>query len=219
VATPIDGMYFSAASILSFKEGVWTRNLPAMEGTFTVSGDQLVLRQQDCPGDGTYTWKVADDVLALTKVKEACSQRDVQFLSSEKWGVAHQLGEKLKKGQGLLLDDGQHVANYQGQLDVTGKAAADMQVSLTNTSGLIFSPTVLLGSPGQVITLTITNPKRADTENFVHNFKIDELGISAEVAFEGSAVVTLTFPQSGGLRFYCGYHARFNQQGEILVQA
>ena len=217
--TPIDGMYYSAASILSFKEGVWTRNLPAMEGTFTVSRDELVLNQQDCPGDGTYTWKLADDVLALTKATDACAQRDVQFLSSEKWGVVHELGERLKNGQGLLLFDGGHVANYHGQLDVAGETEASMEVSLTNTSGLIFSPTVLIGSPGQTITLTITNPKRPDTESFPHNFKIDELGISAEVAFEGSAVVTVTFPQSGGLRFYCGYHARFNQQGEVLVQA
>jgi plastocyanin len=215
--TAVDGMYYSAASILSFRGGLWTRNLPAMEGTFMVTGDQLVLTQSDCPGAGTYSWSLEADVLTLTKVQDACAQRDVQFASSEKWGVVHELGKELKNGQGLLLDDGQHVANYHGQLDVTARTTADVEVSLTNTSGLIFSPTVLIGSPGQTITLTITNPRRPDTERLQHNFKIDELGISAEVPFGESAVVTLTFPQSGGLRFYCGYHARFNQQGEVLV--
>jgi plastocyanin len=78
---------------------------------------------------------------------------------------------------------------------------------------------VLIGSPGQSITLTISNPRRDDTENVGHNFRIDELGIAAEVGYGQFAVVTLTFPQSGSLRFYCGYHAKVNQQGEIIVGA
>lgn len=219
-ATPLDGMYYSATSILTFKAGSWTRNLPAMDGRFSVSGDRLVLSgQAGCPGEGTYGWALMEEVLTLTKVQDPCSARDVQFPSLEKWGVVHMWGGDLKNGQGLLLADGQHVANYQGQQDVSGKAEAAIDVSLTNTSGLMFSPTVLVGTPGQSITLTISNPKKKTTENAGHNFKIDELGISTEVAFGESTTVIVRFPKSGGLRFYCGYHARFNQQGELLVSA
>jgi plastocyanin len=216
-ATPLDGMYYSATSILSFKAGSWNRNLPAMNGRFMVSADRLLLSSDGCSGRGTYTWALTDEVLTLTKLKDSCQSRDVQFSSLEKWGVVHQWGGDLKDGQGLLLADKQHVANYQGQTDVSGLSQAAIEASLTNTSGLIFSPTVLIGTPGQSITLTISNPKRKDTEDAGHNFKINELGISEEVAYGQSRTVTVTFPKAGGLRFYCGYHARFNQQGELLV--
>lgn len=217
--TAVDGMYFSATSILSFNAGSWTRSLPPMNGRFTISADRLLLSSSGCSGEGAYTWALTDDALTLTKVQDPCPTRDVQFSSLEKWAVLHSWGETLENGQGLLLADGRHVANYQGRLDVTGNAKAAIEVSLTNTSGLIFSPTVLLGTPGQSITLTISNPVKKTTENAGHNFKIDELGISEEVAYGQSTTVTVTFPKSGGLRFYCGYHARYNQQGELLVGA
>src|SRR5439155_8133474 len=93
--SPIDGTYFSATSILTFNRGSWTRNLPAMDGSFTVSGNTLVLRQRDCPGDGAYTWSLEGERLILTKIKDSCAQRDVQFISTEKWGVVHELGQDL----------------------------------------------------------------------------------------------------------------------------
>jgi plastocyanin len=220
IPTAIDGMFSSGGSLLTFKEGAWTRTLPDMAGIFSVSGDELVLSgQAGCPGDGTYTWSLAGEVITLTKVKETCPQRDGQFISEENWRAVHLFGESLRNGQTLLLADGQHVATYHGQLDVTGRTDVSMEASLSAKGGVVFSPTVLIGSPGQSITLTISNPRRDDTENVGHNFRIDELGIAAEVAYGQSAVVTLTFPQSGSLRFYCGYHAKVNQQGEILVQA
>jgi plastocyanin len=66
--------------------------------------------------------------------------------------------------------------------------------------------------------LTIQNPDGKGTENTQHNFNIDELGISdLEVPYGEEQVVSVEFPESGGLRFYCAYHARFGQQGELLV--
>jgi plastocyanin len=220
IATAIDGLFSSGGSLLTFKEGTWTRTLPDMAGIFSVSGNELVLSgQTGCTGEGTYTWSLAGEVITLTKVNETCPQRDGQFISVEKWRAVHLLGESLRNGQALLLADGQHVATYHGQLDVTGRSDVSMEASLSAKGGVVFSPTVLIGSPGQAITLTISNPRRDDTENVGHNFRIDELGIAAEVGYGQSAVVRLTFPQSGSLRFYCGYHAKVNQQGEILVGA
>ena len=215
--TTLDGIYYSATSILTFKAGTWTRNVPAMDGRFTVSANRLLLSSEGCSGQGTYTWALTGEVLTLTKVRDSCQSRDVLFASLEKWGVVHQWGENLENGDGLLLADNQHVANFHGQLDVTGRSKAAIEVSLTITSGLIFSPTVLIGTPGQSVALTISNPAKKTTENIQHNFKLDELGVLAEVPFGQSTTVTVTFPKSGGLRFYCAYHARFNQQGELLV--
>ena len=47
---------------------------------------------------------------------------------------------------------------------------------------------------------------------------MDDLGIEhLEVPYGEEESVTVTFPASGGLRFYCAYHVRFGQQGELLV--
>jgi len=189
-----------------------------MAGIFSVSGNELVLSgQAGCLGDGTYIWSIDGEVITLTKVKESCPQRDSQFISEEKWRVVHQLGQSLRNGQTFLLADGHHVATYSGQLDLTGRTDVAIEASLSAKGGLVFSPTVLTGSPGQTITVTISNPRRRDTERVGHNFRIDELGITAEVPYGQTAVVTLTLPQSGSLRCYCGYHASQNQQGEFLV--
>src|SRR5206468_2237452 len=72
--SPIDGMYSSGTSILTLKGGRWTRTLPDMAGTFNLSGNDLQLSDQPgCPGQGTYGWRLADDLLTLTKVREACA--------------------------------------------------------------------------------------------------------------------------------------------------
>lgn len=217
--TPLDGTYSSGEYILRLEAGKWSVNLPPRDGDFRVAEDELILYNEDgCPGEGTYAWTLEGRVLTLTKVQDLCAQRDVRFPSAQKWSLVHTLGEPIEPGDGLLLFDGQHVANYLGEEDVTGRSEATVEVSTTSRNGVVFSPTVLIGSPGQTIALTIQNPDRRGTENQQHNFNIDELGIShVEVPFGEQQVVTVTFPDSGGLRFYCAYHVRFGQQGEMLV--
>jgi len=189
-----------------------------MAGTFSLSGNDLRLSDQPgCPGQGTYGWSLAHDLLTLTKVSEACAQRDVQFIGVEKWSVVHRWGASLKNGQIFLLGDGQHVARFDGQLDLAGLTKVSIEASLSIKNGLTFSPTVLTGAPGQTIAVTISNPRRHDTEDVGHTFTIDQLGIDANVPYGTSTTVTVTLPQSGSLRFYCTVHANRNQQGEFLV--
>jgi plastocyanin len=218
--TPLDGTYASGEYILRLNAGKWSVNLPARDGDFRIEEDELILYNEDgCPGVGTYGWALEDEVLTLSKVEDLCVQRDVRFPSVQKWSAVTTLGEPIEAGDGLLLFDEQHVANYFGEEDVIGRAETIVEVSTTTRYGLVFSPTVLIGSPGQTIVLTLKNPDRKGTANEQHNFNIDELGIShVEVPYGEEAVVTITFPDSGGLRFYCAYHVRFGQQGELLVR-
>jgi plastocyanin len=215
----LDGTYASGEYILRLGAGKWSVNTPPREGDFSVNGDTLVLSNEDgCPGEGTYTWSLEDQVLTLTKVEDLCPARNVRFPSVQKWSRVSTLGEPIEFGGNLLLFDDQHVAIYHGEEDVTGRSQADLEVSTTSREGLVFSPTVLIGSPGQTLTLTISNPDRKGTEDMQHNFNVDELGISkVEVPFGSEQTITVTFPDSGGLRFYCAYHVRFGQQGEMIV--
>ena len=217
--TPIDGTYAAGEYILRLEGGRWSMNFPARDGLFRVSEDELILSNEEgCPGQGTYAWTLENDELVLNKVEELCALRDVRFPSMQKWFVVKTLDEQLGSGDKLMLADGQHVANYLGEEDVTGRSEVTLKVSTTSRKGLVFSPTVLIGSPGQSITLTIQNPDGKGTENSQHNFNIDELGISQlEVPYGDAQTVSVEFPTSGGLRFYCAYHARFGQQGELLV--
>lgn len=217
--TPVDGTYASGEYILRLDAGRWSVNFPPREGDFRVTGDQLVLyNEEGCPGDGTYDWAFEDDHLVLTKVEDRCVARNVRFPSVWKWATAATFGEPIDRGDPLVLSDGQHVANYLGDEDVTGRSDASIDVMTTSRFGLVFSPTVLIGSPGQTLTLTLRNPEGPNTEDQQHNFNVDELGIShVELPYGGEQEVTVTLPDSGALRFYCAYHFRFGQQGEFLI--
>jgi plastocyanin len=217
-STPLDGVYASGEYILRLDAGEWSVNQPPRAGEFTVSGDRLVLfNEEGCPGEGTYGWTLEGDELTLAKVEDLCADRNVRFPSLQKWATVHLWDQPISRGDGLLLSDGEHVANYDGREDVSGLADATISVS-TNRFGLVFSPTVLIGTPGQTLRLTIQNPIGKGTERTPHNFNMDDLGIEhLEVPYGEATSVTVTFPASGGLRFYCAYHLRFGQQGELLV--
>lgn len=217
--TPLDGLYASGEYILQLDAGQWSVNEPPRAGDFTVSGDRLVLfNEEGCPGEGTYEWTLEGDELTLSKVEDLCAARNVRFPSIQKWAAVHLWDQPISRGDGLLLSDGGHVANYHGREDVSGLADATISVSTTVRFGLVFSPTVLIGTPGQTLRLTIRNPTGKGTARNQHNFNIDELGIEhLEVPYGEEQFVTVTFPASGGLRFYCAYHVRFGQQGELRV--
>ena len=217
--TPVDGTYASGEYILQLDAGRWSVNFPPREGDFRLNGDQLVLYNEDgCPGEGTYDWTFEDDELVLTKVQDLCVARNVRFPSVWKWSAAATFGESIDRGDPIVLSDGEHVGNYMGDEDVTGRSEATIDVMTTSRFGLVLSPTILVGSPGQTLTITLRNPETQNTENQQHNFNIDELGVShVELPYGGEETVTVTLPESGALRFYCDYHYRFGQQGEFLI--
>ena len=111
---------------------------------------------------------------------------------------------------GTLSLPGGITANNHGSASVTGGAA---QIEASNAgSSYFFTPTVLKGSPGQKLTVTVKNS--GDTE---HNFSIDAAGVNKNLQPGQSATVTVTLPGSGALVFYCAFHKSLGMAGEFTT--
>jgi plastocyanin len=96
-------------------------------------------------------------------------------------------------------------ANDHGSKNVSGEA----EVELDN---FYFEPTVLTGKPGSQVTLELRN--ESSTE---HNFSIDSQSIDKDVENGEDANVTVTFPKSGQLSFYCKYHKGSGMAGALAA--
>jgi plastocyanin len=80
-----------------------------------------------------------------------------------------------------------------------------------------FEPTVLTGAPGQRLTIELDNHTHNGT---LHNFSLTEQSIDQDVPpFAGGShpTITVTFPQSGFLEFFCKYHRTKGMAGELTV--
>ena len=89
----------------------------------------------------------------------------------------------------------------------------------TLTFGPGFKPSVITGSPGQRIHVTVKQANDASA-GFQHNFSIDQLHIDKDIpqGAGNSISVTVTLPTSGSLTFYCKYHvAAEYDAGEFLI--
>jgi plastocyanin len=96
-------------------------------------------------------------------------------------------------------------ANDHGKKNVSGEA----EVELDN---FYFEPTVLTGKPGSQVTLELKN--EGSTE---HNFSIDSQSIDKDVEAGEDAKVTVTFPKSGEISFYCKYHKNMGMAGALAA--
>ena len=82
-------------------------------------------------------------------------------------------------------------------------------VAMTNYA---FSPAVLNGTPGQKLTIHLTNSSGTE-----HNFSVADQKIDKDVASGKDADVTVTVPASGQLTFVCSYHAAKGMTGTIVA--
>jgi len=98
-------------------------------------------------------------------------------------------------------------ANDHGSEDVSGEGELDLELD-----DFYFSPTVLTGSAGEELTLHLEN--EGSTE---HNLSVTEQGIDQDVESDGTADVTITFPDSGTLVFFCKYHENMGMRGALEV--
>ena len=96
-------------------------------------------------------------------------------------------------------------ANDHGSKNVSGEAEVELD-------DFYFEPTVLRGRPGSQITLELKN--EGSTE---HNFSIDSQSIDKDVEAGKDAKVTVTFPKSGELSFYCKYHKSMGMAGALAA--
>jgi plastocyanin len=113
-----------------------------------------------------------------------------------------------KKGSGGQITIGSDKANDKGTTNVSGKS--DVEVELDN---FYFKPTILKGSPGAQIKLELKN----ETSGTLHNFSLPDQSMDQDVQAEKSVDVTVTFPQSGILEFFCKYHKPSGMVGELSV--
>ena len=97
-------------------------------------------------------------------------------------------------GQTIVID-GQSVA-VQGTVDVGGQTAEDV-----DAKDYSFDPTVLSGSGGQTLSVTVHTQGTA-----LHNFSLPQQQIDEDVPPGQSITVTVTFPAFGQLPFFCKYH-------------
>ena len=96
-------------------------------------------------------------------------------------------------------------ANDHGNKNVSGEAEVELD-------DFYFEPTVMHGKPGSQVTLELKN--EGSTE---HNFSIDSEGINKDVEAGEDAKVTVTFPKSGVLSFYCEYHKSMGMAGALAA--
>jgi len=108
-----------------------------------------------------------------------------------------------KSGQQVILD-GQRVLNH-GTIDVGGQTAEDVQ-----THDYYFDPTILSGSGGQTITISVHN-----TTSKTHNFSLPLQQIDQDVGPGQTEKVTVTLPASGELVFFCKYHRSRGMLGAL----
>ncbi|HEY6149238.1 MAG TPA: cupredoxin domain-containing protein [Gaiellaceae bacterium] len=94
-------------------------------------------------------------------------------------------------------------ANDHGSKNVSDEAELELD-------NYYFEPTVLTGKPGSKVKLELKN--ESSTE---HNFSIDSQSIDKDVEGGEDAEVTVTFPKSGVLSFYCKYHKGMGMAGAL----
>ena len=98
-------------------------------------------------------------------------------------------------------------ANDHGSQDVSGKSELDLELD-----DFYFEPTVINGTAGEKLTLHLEN--EGSTE---HNFSVTDQGIDKDVEDGAKAEVTVTFPDSGTLVFFCKYHQNMGMRGALEV--
>jgi plastocyanin len=86
--------------------------------------------------------------------------------------------------------------NFHGMKDVTGMSSVDIEAD-----NFYFEPTVLKGTPGQHLTLTIKNS--TDTE---HNFTVESQHVDKDIEDGKTVTLSVTLPSTGTIRFFCKYH-------------
>jgi uncharacterized cupredoxin-like copper-binding protein len=111
---------------------------------------------------------------------------------------------------GGTITIGSDQANDHGTEDVTGMTSFELEAD--NDDGFYFKPTVLTGSANQSLTLEIKNEGTAE-----HNFTIESLGVNVNIQPGQSQEVTVKFPGSGTVEFFCSFHRSLGMAGELQV--
>lgn len=98
-------------------------------------------------------------------------------------------------------------ANDHGTEDVSGEASVELELD-----DFYFEPTILEGEPGEQITL-----KAANEGDEAHTFTSDDLGVDQVFQPGEEHDLTITFPDSGTVVFFCRFHEARGMVGAVEV--
>ena len=95
--------------------------------------------------------------------------------------------------------------NDGGKRDATGLTSVAVAAS-----NFVFSPSVIVARPGQVLKLVVHNGSSTP-----HNISQADQHVNTDLAPGTTSTVTLTVPASGRLVFTCEYHAGAGMAGTV----
>ncbi len=98
-------------------------------------------------------------------------------------------------------------ANFHGEETVTGKSSVTVDLY-----DFYFEPTVLVGSPGQEITVNLLNEGEAP-----HTFTIEAQNIDVVLQPGQEGKTTVVFPESGRQEVVCRFHIPQGMLGLLVT--
>jgi plastocyanin len=111
------------------------------------------------------------------------------------------------EGEGGTITIAGREANDHGSLSVAGQDEIELELD-----DFYFQPTLLQGEAGQSLTIELRNEGTA-----AHNFSLTEQNVDQDLEAGEDAKVTVTFPDSGMLAFFCKFHAGQGMVGGLSV--
>ena len=146
-------------------------------------------------------------LLAAALVAGACSSsKKTTSGGTTSAGLTSESPSAGESGGGTITI-GSDTANNKGTKDFSGKDEGEVEVD-----DFYFNPTVIKGTPGAQIKLELDNESQT-----LHNFTLEDQNIDQDIQPGAKEDVTVTFPQSGFLEFFCKYHKASGMVGELTV--
>ena len=99
--------------------------------------------------------------------------------------------------------------NSHGSKNVAGMTSVEVEAD-----SFYFEPSVLIGKPGQHLTVNLKN-----SASIPHNFTLQAQGINKDLDPNSKASVQVTFPMSGVLSFWCEYHKSSGMAGGLKLSS
>jgi hypothetical protein len=104
------------------------------------------------------------------------------------------------------------LVRYEGTQDVRSEQVVTLTAGRVAHGMPFFAPTILEGSPDQRIVLRISNTTASS-----HNFTLDAEHISTALPAGATVDITVQFPTSGALVFYCSIHSAEQHGGGLYA--
>jgi plastocyanin len=155
----------------------------------------LVRRRERSEEMRTRLLKILVLVVALGLIAGACSKKTPTSAG----------GTTTTESEGTMTI-GSDEANDHGTETVSGDSI-DVEVD-----SFYFEPTVIKGTPGAQVTLTIKNDS-----TLLHNFSLQDQGIDEDIQPDSTQPVMVTIPQTGFVEFFCKYHKGKGMVGELAT--